>query len=199
MLAQSSYSLFNQFMNLRILFNGIDRQLRPWSHFKKIESKKGTQIKKDGIVIFSPEAEKLIDRYARNLVIFIIFSLLVLLLINYILYKIFFPDFGRNINIGFYEALAQILPVLLIALFLAETPEIKSNSAQRIERLNRSVWQRLTINDDRLLGLITFIPAELACLIAIARDSTGTGLFLLSLFGAGPLALLLIKRISNRL
>jgi len=186
-------------MNLRNFFNKIDRQLRPWRHYKKIETNEGTKVEKDGVLTYSPEAEKLINRYARNLVIIIISILLVLLLITYGIEKVFFPDFGRNVHVEFYGTLAQILPALLIALFLVEPVGLKTNSAQHIERFEKSMWLRLTVNDDRLIALLGFIPAEVACLVAIARGSTGTGLFLLSLFGLATLALILIKRISNRL
>jgi Na+/H+ antiporter NhaD/arsenite permease-like protein len=180
------------------LFNKINRQLRPWHYFKKIEAKQSTRIKKNGIIVFSKEAEKLLDAYARNLVIIVIFGLLVLLFCVYVFEKIFFPSFGKNIHLDFYTTLAQILPALLIALFLAGPVDYKLQSQQHLDRLKRSVWHRLTLGD-RLFGIVGFIAGELACLSAIARGSTGTGLFILSLFGAGILAVVLIQRISNRL
>lgn len=189
-------SLFTNHM--RTLLDKIGRQLRPWHYFKKIESNKRTKVAKNGLVTFSKEAEKLLDAYARNLVITISLLLVLILLLAYGLEKVFFPDFGRDVNVNFYSTLAQILPALLIALFLVGPVDLKLHSKEHLKRLQRSVWQRLT-SGDRLFGILGFIVGELACLIAIGRDYSGTGVYIFSLFGAGMLATVLIQRISNRL
>lgn len=109
----------------------------------------------------------------------ITFSLLivVIFIISYIAAKLTNPSFGHIIHTEYYQVLAGILPAILIAVFLSPSRKITTEQ----KNTTASPWN-LLMSNGKLEGLIGFSIGELACLTAIATGSTGTAIFLGTIF-----------------
>lgn len=125
-------------------------------------------------------------RKARWLVIAYISGLLFILLLAYIFLKFWWPSYAANISINYYITLAGVLPVLLVALFLAETKKNKKGI--------KSGWW-LMLSEGKTEGLVGFTVGEVACLIAIALNHSKTLLFVASMFGLLIMVMITFRRI----
>jgi len=125
-------------------------------------------------------------RRARRLVLAYIGGLLFILLLAYIFLKLWWPIYAANISINYYITLAGVLPVLLVALFLAETKRNKKGM--------KSGW-RLMLSEGKTEGLVGFTVGEVACLIAIAINHSKTSLFVASMFGLLIMVMITFQRI----
>ena len=136
----------------------------------------------------------LLSRFSRNLALVTITGLILFTAIAYVLYKVFFPNFGHDVNVEYYSVLAQIMLALLIALYL--TGYSKADKDMK-EYEDKSVWNKL-VSEYRLLGIYAFLQGQIACLVAIGRGWSGTGVMLASLIGVGILTLLVFTKILER-
>jgi hypothetical protein len=134
---------------------------------------------------------KLLGRHGRIIVFFTIFAFGILFLINYFYWKVIEPDFGHNVKPGYYQAVAQLLPLLLVAIFLSGNKDDKKE-----KEIPEPGWYRVNFSG-RLEGLFAVTVGEIACLIAIAYERTGTGLFTLTIFSLLMLTRLTYLRIVN--
>lgn len=131
--------------------------------------------------------DKKIDKQARMLVLLFIGALLALILIGYVILKVWWNGHASDISINYYITLAGILPVLLIALFLTR-PDSKRRKAKQ------SLWQ-LMLAPDKTEGLVGFTVGEVACLVVIAINHSTTLLFVASLVGALLMVMITFQRI----
>jgi hypothetical protein len=122
--------------------------------------------------------------------LFIAILLTNLILIGlYLYYKIYIPDYGMDTRMEFYTVVAQILPALLIALFLTQKGEIE------YEQREKPSFARSLLSGYKFLGLVAFSIGELACLWAIQRGHTGLGVYLFAMFGLLMLMLVAFSKI----
>ncbi|MES2631140.1 MAG: hypothetical protein V4611_04225 [Patescibacteria group bacterium] len=128
-----------------------------------------------------------IERQARLLVLLFIGGLSLIMFFAYIFMKILWPEYAASISINYYIALAGILPVLLVALFLTQFEH-------RASRHKRSGW-RLMLADGKTEGLVGFTVGELACLLAIATNQSKTFLLVASVFGIVVMIMVTYRRI----
>lgn len=133
---------------------------------------------------------KLGSNMARNIIILAGIVLTISIFGGYILIAIYDPEWGNNVKPEYYAVLAQVLPALLIALFLSNNSKKESD----VDDEEISIWRRL-LHESKFLGIYGFVIAEIACLTAIATGWMGTGIFMVSLAGTFMISLLLMERI----
>lgn len=136
----------------------------------------------------------LLSRILRNLALVTIVILILFTSATYMLYKSIFPNFGQGVKVEYYSILAQIIPALLIALYL--TGYGKSDKDKKAHE-DRSIWNKL-MSEYRILGIYAFLQGEIACLIAIGRGWSALGVMLASFIGVGILTLLVFTKILER-
>ena len=126
------------------------------------------------------KAHLLFDVLAKRILVISTIILLGGLIVVYIYYKIYNPEFGMGVTQNWYMTVAQILPALLIALFLT------GNSKEEIRNDRKSAKisvARSLLGGYKFIGLFAFVIGEAACLMAIERGFSGTGVYVFALSG----------------
>lgn len=126
------------------------------------------------------KAHLLFDVLAKRILIISTIILLGGLTAVYIYYKIYNPEFGMAVTQNWYMTVAQILPALLIALFL--TGDSKNDIGNNKKSYKVSIARSL-LGGYKFIGLFAFLIGEAACLMAIERGFSGTGVYVFALCG----------------
>lgn len=119
--------------------------------------------------------DKQFAKYGRAIVFSFIFFFVLVLVLTYAYYKMFVPGFGQGVSSSYYQTVAQILPLLLVAIFLNGTPDPAD------DKKPKSAWYRVNFRG-KLEGLLSVTIGEVACLIAISYNISGTMLLVITIY-----------------
>jgi hypothetical protein len=138
--------------------------------------------------VSNEKMEKITSRISKWIIVdFFLLNALIIGVCSY-LSTVLTGEFVNGVHISYYEALAQIFPVVLIALFIGTVP----TQAPK----NTSTWSLLT-QGNKFIGLLPFAIGELACLITLGTQTSTTLALNATAVSIGALCVLVYIRVVH--
>lgn len=135
---------------------------------------------------FSRGIDVRINKIARKRFIQAAFVILILLVVVASMVQFFFPELGSKVKYEYFTVIAQLLPVMLIALYLTNV----NSKDQR----GKITWYYAVSKVD---GVVAFFIGEMFCLNELAYPSKSTFAYMMINLAVYALAVQLIIAVLN--